>query len=193
MKLYNAQEEIARQQSAIENYQTMLAEVIHMREEKELQIKTVKTEHNEAYQKLSDVKTKEDQIIRELESLASLERQFNEWENEIASNLNVSKRMSEKDATMQRELIRRKQQEDYILFKIMSEVWKVESEIKLLNEQCELKEKEKLALSQTIADADADLNALQREYKNLFNTWNSVVANISQRNKIYSDISDERQ
>lgn len=182
-----------RQQTAIENYQSTLSEVMQMREEKELQISKLKDVHKEAYQKLRDEKTREDQTVRELESLASLERQFQEWENELSSNLTVSKRMSEKDAAVQRELVRKKQQEDYIMFKIMSEVWKLESEIKMLNEQAELKDKEKIALGQTIADANADLDALQREYKNLFNTWNSVVANISQRNKIYSDISDERQ
>ncbi|XP_046470092.1 coiled-coil domain-containing protein 40 isoform X1 [Neodiprion pinetum] len=193
LKLYSAQEEISRQQSAIENYQATLVEVIQMREEKETQICIVKDVHKEAYQKLRDEKAKEEEIIRELESLSSLERQFREWEDEISSNLTVSKRMSEKDAMDQKELIRKKQQEDYILFKIMSEVWKIESEIKILNEQAELKEKEKGTLSQTITDANADLDALQREYKNLFNTWNNIVANISQRNQIYSEISDERQ
>ncbi|XP_012268541.2 coiled-coil domain-containing protein 40 [Athalia rosae] len=193
LKLYSAQEEIARQQSTIEKYQATLTEVIQMREEKESQINTMKEVHREAYNNLRDEKSKEEEMTRELESLASLERQFTEWENELSSNITVSKRMSEKDAVVQRELIQKKQQEDYILFKIMSEVWKLESEIKMLNNQAELKEKEKAALHQTITDANADLDALQREYKNLFNTWNSVVANVSQRNKIYSDICNEKQ
>ncbi|XP_015595584.1 coiled-coil domain-containing protein 40 [Cephus cinctus] len=193
LTLYNAQQEIASQEAAIEKYEKTLFEIIKLREEREEELKKAKESHKETSEKLREEKTSEEKLLGEIESLASLEKQFAEWEQELANNLIICQRMSEKDAIIQRELIHEKQREDYILFKLMQEVWKVENEIKSLDEQLQLKEKEKMAAKQVISDANADLEAVQREHKNLFATWNSVIISIGQRDRVNQELNEERR
>ena len=192
-KLYNAQSEIARQQKALENYQSMLHKLKSLYEDNDQQVKDLKELHKKLSKELQEEKSKENRLTQNLSSLANLETAFIEWEKEINKDLLVSQRVSEKDAAMRKELIQQKQRRDYILFKLMNEVHKIEEEIRFLDEQLQLKDKEKIVLGQTIADANADLEALQRDHKNLLNTWNSVLFCISQRDNISDQLNSERR
>lgn len=193
LQLYHAQQEIAQQQQAIEKYQNMIANVISLREEKEAQVKDAKDIHKTVHAKLLDEKRKEESFKRELEQLTDLQAQFSKWEAELKSNLAISKQVSKKDKAHQRELIAQKQQKDCIIFKLMEEVWKMKTEIANLDVQVQLKNKEKIETAQMITDVNADLEALHKQHTNLCHTWNSVVLNIAKRNKVYEELSAERE
>lgn len=192
-KLYNAQSEVGRQQKALENYQSMLYELKSLYEDNDQQVKDLKELQKKLFKELQEEKSKESKLIQNLSSLANLEKAFIEWETEINQDLLVSQRVSEKDAAMRKELIQQKQRRDYILFKLMNEVHKIEEEIRYLDEQLQLKDKEKIVVAQTIADANADLEALQRDHTNLLRTWNNVLSCISQRDYINDQLSSERR
>ena len=177
----------------LENYQSMLSKLKLLYEENNQQVKNLKELHKKLSQELQGEKSKEKKLIQNLKSLGDLEGAFTEWEKEIDKELSVSKRMSEKDAAMRKELIQQKQHRDYILFKLMNEVHKIEEEIWYLDEQLQLKDKEKIAAAQTIADANADLEALQRDQKNLLSSWNSVLFCINQRDNISDQLNSERR
>ena len=191
-ELYNAQEDVARQQETVDKYQTKLAELIQLRDEKESRASIDKELKKLARDELEHEKTTADKFALEIEGLSSLNRQFSEWETEIASHLTVAKRMSEKDATIQRDLLRRKQYEDYILAKLMEEIARLEGEIKDCREQLAIKEIERMDARQTITDANADLEGLQRSQKKLFSEWNRVVSSISQRDKVNDELAKDR-
>lgn len=191
--LYEVQQEAARQEAAIENYKDMLAEVTNLRGDIEERLTKVK----ESFRKVSDEyesrKLQEKKLLRTIESLDMLQAQLSKWESELAGNLTISERISEKDAAMQRELLYQKQQRDFVMYKLEDEVWKLQTEIKDLDEQLQIKDREKVALSQTVADANADLECLEKEHKTLYNAWNSVLTLISQRDTINEEISEEQQ
>ncbi|XP_033214264.1 coiled-coil domain-containing protein 40 isoform X2 [Belonocnema kinseyi] len=192
-KLYNAQSEIARQEKALENCQSMIDKLKSLYEDNDQQVKDLKELQKRLFKQLQDEKSKEIKLIQNLSSIAKLEKTFIEWETEINKDLLVSQRVSEKDAAIRRELIQQKQRRDYVLFKLMNEVHKIEEEIRYLDEQLQLKDKEKIVVAQTIADANADLEALQRDHKSLLSTWNSVLNCISQRDFIHDQLSSERR
>lgn len=73
----------------------------------------------------------------------------------------------------------------------MTEVSRLESELNLLNTQLDRKEKEKELLNQTIADANADLQALAGDQKRLLADWNAVVVAMSQRDAAYCEVVKE--
>lgn len=191
--MYYTQQEIAQQQTSIEKYQSMIANVISLREEKDIHIKDAKSFHRTTHSKLFDEKKKEENLMHELEQLTFLQAQFSEWLIELESSLAISKQVSKKDRTIQRDLIAQKQQKDCIIFKLMEEVWKIKTEIANLDIQLQLKNKEKIEISQMIADVNADLDVLHRQHVNLCNAWNSVVLNITKRNKVYEQLNIERR
>lgn len=191
--MYDIQQEAARQETAIENYKDMLAEVINLRGDIEERLKKLKETHKKVDEELQAKKLKEKKLQQGIESLNALQQQFSKWENELTGNVTISQRISEKDAAVERELLYQKQQKDYVLYKLEDEVWKLQSEIKDLDEQLQVKDEEKIALSQTIADANADLEGLEKEHKTLYSAWNSVLNLISQRDKINEEIITEQR
>lgn len=191
-QLYTSQEEIARQQETIEKYEKRLAELTKFREEKESRIVETKDLRKLMKNELDIEKNTAAKFNQEIESLRSTYHHFEEWEKEIVNHLKISKRMSEKEATLQRELLGRKQQEDYVLMNLMEEVSRLENEIKDCREQLAIKEAERIDAGQTITDANTDLEGLQRTQKKLFSEWNHVVASISQRDKVHDELLKER-
>ncbi|XP_015108461.2 coiled-coil domain-containing protein 40 [Diachasma alloeum] len=192
MEMYEAQREISRQQTSIEKYAISLEDLKNSREEKQHRLKEKKELRNKTRQEADEERRRVEELSREMESLSSRCKRFEEFEEEVSHHLTIAKRMSEKDASVQRELIRQKQQEDYLLLKLSEEIWKLEREIEDLRRQQEAKSQDKIVVGQTISDADADLGALQRERKGLLTAWNRVVANILQRDKITEELSAER-
>lgn len=193
LQLYYAQQEIAQQQMTIEKYQSMIANVILLREEKDTCVKKAKDVHKATHAKLFDEKKKEENLVRELEQLTALQAQFSDWQTELENNLTISKQVSKKDRIIQRDLIAQKQQKDCIIYKLMEEVWRIKTEIANLDMQLQLKNKEKIEINQMIADVNADLEALHKQHVNLCNAWNSVVLNITKRNKVYEQLNAERE
>ncbi|KAL6427867.1 hypothetical protein ACFW04_008362 [Cataglyphis niger] len=193
LQLYHIQQETAQQQMTIEKYQSMIANVILLREEKDTRVKDATDIHKIAHAKLLDEKTKEEKLAHELEQLTILQAQFSKWQEELENNLAISKQVSKKDKAIQRDLINQKQQKDFIIFRLMEEIWKIKNEIANLDIQLQLKNKERIEISQMIADVNADLEALHKQHKNLCNAWNSVVLNITKRNKVYDELSTERE
>lgn len=192
IELYTVQEKVAHQQETLDKYQTKLAELTEMRGEKDSRVEEAKELQKLAKEKLENEKRKADKFTLEIESLGSMSRRFAEWEKEIASHMAISKRMSEKDATVKRESLRRKQQEDYLLEKLMEEIWRLEHEITDCREQLKIKERESSDARQTITDANADLEGLQKYEKRLLSEWNHVVASISSRDKLNEELAKER-
>lgn len=193
LQLYHAQQEIAQQQLTIEKYQGMIANVISLREERDAHVKRAKDVHKATHAKLFDERKKKEGLVRELEQLSALQAQFSEWQKELENSLAISKQVSKKDKAVQRDLIAQKQQKDCIIYKLMEEVWRIRTEIANLDTQLQLKNKEKIEINQMIADVNADLEALHKQHMNLCNAWNSVVLNITKRNKVYEQLNMERE
>ncbi|XP_034939627.1 coiled-coil domain-containing protein 40 [Chelonus insularis] len=192
LEMYDIQQAVSRQQTSIEKYKTCLEDSKKSREEKEVRLAELKEIRNKVREEVEKERKEAEEMNREMESTSSLCRRFSEYKDEIFNHLAVAKRMSEKDAKIEREMIRQKQEADYILLNVSEQIWKLEKEIDDLKQQTNIKEEEKLAICQTIADADTDLEALQRERTDLVDAWKSVVNSISQRDEIYNDLSQER-
>lgn len=77
------------------------------------------------------------------------------------------------------------------LLRLMTTISNHETEMKILDAELEIKIEEKDVLSQTFADASADLQALISDQKRLMTAWNSVVSIINQRNAAYVGLTNE--
>ncbi|KAG5322340.1 CCD40 protein, partial [Pseudoatta argentina] len=193
LQLYYAQQEIAQQQKTIEKYQSMIANVISQREEKDTHVKNAKEVHKDTHIKLLEEKRKEENLMHELEQITDLQAQFSKLQTELENALIISKQVSKKDKIIQRDLIAQKQQKDCIIYKLMEEVWRIKNEITNLDTQLQLKNKEKIQINQMIADVNTDLETLHKQHTNLCTAWNSVVLNITNRNKVYEQLNTERE
>jgi septal ring factor EnvC (AmiA/AmiB activator) len=73
----------------------------------------------------------------------------------------------------------------------MTEVANLETKVSTLNGQLKLKELERNKVGQSVADTNADLQALGKEQHQLMQSWNSVVISIQQRDKTYMHVMQD--
>ena len=175
------------QRKAIGNYQNFFSDMAALREKQQEEVENSKTEHKKKSEELKETEEVHYKLVKEKEQLSLEEKYYAVLENEITSEVSISKRISEKEARVQQELLREKKQKDYILFKLDEEIWKMNSERKHLQTQLELKEEDKNVLGQAISDANAEIEALQKEVKELLKNWNQTLLYIKQRDEISTE------
>jgi hypothetical protein len=73
----------------------------------------------------------------------------------------------------------------------MTEVANLQTRLSILNGQFKLKESERNKVGQSVADTNADLEALGREQHQIVQSWSSVVISIQQRDKIYINVMQD--
>jgi septal ring factor EnvC (AmiA/AmiB activator) len=78
--------------------------------------------------------------------------------------------------------------QDVFVLKLMTEIANLEARLAILDGQLKLKESERNKVGQSVADANADLEALSREQHRLLQSWNSVFISIQQRDKVYMNV-----
>lgn len=77
--------------------------------------------------------------------------------------------------------------QDILLLKLTSEVLKLMTNFNELDKNIKQKQSEVKAVSQAVADGNADLEGLENENKKLMCTWNCVIVKIQQRDRIMAD------
>lgn len=193
LKLYGLQQDIAEQQGNLEKLQEALEKLSTMRLDKEKRILELRESNKCLQLKIGTVQGSEQKLIKELTNLSSLQAQFAQWEAEIKNDLINTHGMSKRDAAVQRELIKEKQERDYLMFKMTQETWKLEGEIATLQEQLEMKKQEIRDGKQCATDSNADLETLNKDRKCLLQAWNSVLILIAQRDKVTEQLNQEKR
>ncbi|XP_069697466.1 coiled-coil domain-containing protein 40 isoform X2 [Periplaneta americana] len=191
VSLYNMQQNVMKQQDLIAKYHETLATLTKLREEMEFQVEASRAVYKSEQQKLNFAQNKEEELHAELESLICLERQFSDWEKEMESELAVSERISEKTKVDKKKLTEEMHKKDIFILKLMTEVANLEARLITLDGQFQLKEVEREKVGQALADANADLDVLNKEQHRLVQSWNSVVVSIQQRDKVNNKITND--
>jgi hypothetical protein len=81
--------------------------------------------------------------------------------------------------------------QDVFILKLMTEIANLEARLVTLDGQFNLKELERNKVSQSVADANADLEALNRDQYQLVQSWNSVVISIQQSEAAYINVMQD--
>lgn len=182
-----------RQELTIKQYTEALTKIASLRETKNHNIENAKEILKKIRSKLKEEESEKEKFSQELKNLLTFYGCLSKWEKDLNDYLTISKRMSLQDANRKKALMNKKQQRDFILYRLKEEVWKIETEIAYLDEQLQIKDREKEDANQMIIDANADLETLHAEYKVLHDRWKSVVANICKRSNIYDQLHSEQE
>ncbi|KZC09343.1 Coiled-coil domain-containing protein 40 [Dufourea novaeangliae] len=191
--LYQTQQEIQHQHTTINQYLEALTKVTLLREKRNHNIEGAKQALKESRCKLEEEKNKREKLSQELKNLLSFHDYLSKWENDLNDFLKISKQISSQDANKKKMLINKKQQRDFILYRLREEIWKVDAEIAYLDEQLQIKDKEKEDANRMIVDVNTDLETLHAERKDLHDIWKSVVANIYKRNSFHDQLQSQQE
>nr|XP_012143520.1 PREDICTED: coiled-coil domain-containing protein 40-like [Megachile rotundata] len=192
-QLYLTQQEVEHQHVTIKQYNEALTKLTLMREKKNHTIEDAKQVLEDNNSKLKEEQNRKEKLTRELQNLSNFHNCLSKWEKDLNDYLLISKQITLQDANKKKLLINEKQQRDFILHKLKEEVWKIESEIAYLDEQLQIKNKEKEDANKMIIYANTDLETLHRKHKDLHGIWNSVVNSILKRNDAYDQLHIEQE
>ncbi|XP_076222304.1 lethal (2) 41Ab isoform X2 [Nomia melanderi] len=193
VNLYQMQQQIEHQHTTISHYFDALSKIAFLREKKNQNIENAKQVLKTNRCKLEDERNKREKLSQDLKNLLSFHNYLSKWENDLNDYLRISKQISSQDANRRKALINKKQQRDFILYRLKEEIWKIETEISYLDEQLQIKNKEKENVNKMIIDVNTDLETLHTERKDLYDIWKSVVANISKRNNIHDQLHSQQE
>lgn len=78
-----------------------------------------------------------------------------------------------------------------LVYKLMTEVWRLESERDTMDMQLRVQGKEREKLAEIAMQCNIDMEAFESEYRCLLHSWNSVVVTIGYRDKHFCTIKKE--
>lgn len=191
VETYETQQLVCKQQKLLEDYIENLKNTTAAREELENQLREEKTRYKQEQEKLFIVEKEEKSLRNELEALSLLVQKTSNWENMIESDITINKRMAEKSRKDQMKLMQEKKKQDMILYKLQTEVWKLETELETVDLKLEVKENEREELAQAVAEGTTNIEALEAELRCLMHSWNSVVIAISNRDKVLNCVNED--
>ncbi|XP_046404539.1 coiled-coil domain-containing protein 40 [Ischnura elegans] len=190
-ELYNLQQAASKDQSILSNLQNNCSSLALKREEKEKNAKVLQGKLKAEVEKMNTEIKRERDLRHERDKLTALHKQFLEWKKEIESDIVVSQKVKNKTDSDKAMLIEEKQKLDLLMLKITIEFFKLKHRINELDTFTKIKQEEKETLEKTVADANAELQAITIEQNNLVKAWEGALLHIKQRDKIYFQLEAE--
>ncbi|XP_063897908.1 coiled-coil domain-containing protein 40-like [Helicoverpa armigera] len=189
--IYRSDHDTNAQRVLIEEYEATLAQRTMEREAAEKRAKESNEKYKKAKAKLEEDMTRERETTEEMEALNALCHQLSAWRDETESDLTVSQRMSDKMRMEKQALAAEKRRLDMFLFGLSNEVWKLESKLEMFKKQLEIKNSEMEKVNDRVTAYAAELEDLELDKRRLVSLWNSVIVNITQRDKVYDSVRDD--
>ncbi|CAH1645684.1 unnamed protein product [Spodoptera littoralis] len=191
--IYKSDHDTNSQRILIEEYEASLAQRTLEREAAEKRAREAQEAHKKVKAKLDEDIIRERETTEEMEALNALCQQLESWRNETDSDLTVSQRMSDKMRAEKRAIAAEKRRLDMFLFGLSNEVWKLESKLEMFKKQLEIKNSEMEKVNDRVTAYAAELEDLELDKRRLVSLWNSVIVNITQRDKVYDSVRDDYQ
>ncbi|CAH0563600.1 unnamed protein product [Brassicogethes aeneus] len=191
VKSYEAQQVLCKQQKVLEESVESLEEMTAAREAMEETLKEEKAKNKEARDKLMQAEKRSAELRTEVEATNLLIHQMSEWENKIESNITVNQRIAEKTRKQNTLLAKEKVKQDAIIYKVMKEIWRLESDLETMDMQLRVKETEREEMALTVAQGNTNIEAIQAEHRCLMHSWNSVVVAVGNRDKVLNCLREE--
>jgi len=154
-----------------------------MRETAESDLVRVRATYAENYKDVKDQRNKYDQYQGELDQLASTIRQVEAYNEQMKSEIAVTRRATYKAEEAISKLESGKKTQD-MLIDTLNEKLKREQEQLALNEaQLISQRNESAAAAQTLKDANLEMEAVQFEKKQLLNQWKTALIGMQRRDE----------
>ncbi|CAH1155012.1 unnamed protein product [Phaedon cochleariae] len=191
VQTYEAQQMVCNQQKSLETIISNLETVTAAKEQVQNELELERKNHKDLVEKYHQSEKTNRELQNEIESVNLIIQQMTQWETKIESHISVNKRIAEKTRRDNMLAARENKQQDMLIYKLLVEIWKLESEIETINTQIRVKENEIEHLEQNVALGNTNVEALQSEYRCLMHSWNSVVVAIGNRDKGLECINEE--
>jgi chromosome segregation ATPase len=189
-QLYNLQQQLARIQITLENGHTEYNSLVDMRLQEEEMSKNVEKNNLEQMALLTEYKKQSKKYTQELDSLNETIQQIQKYNEEVQSEIALTRRATYKAEQSMAHLEKHKESQDTYVDSLNKQIVKLNEQIKIHKEQLKHQQNETSDANSFLVDTARELELINLEKKQLIVQWKSALSALSRRDEALVLASD---
>lgn len=189
VQLYGNQQQLAKLQVALENAHNEYNSIIDVKLQEEELLKRTEENNTEQKKLLQDSKKQAQKYASELEAVTETLGQIEKYNEEMKSEIALTKRAAHKAEQSMQALEVSKQAQDAYVDSLNKKVKQFQEQIQLTVQQTEVQKKETAEANAVLQDTVKELELIANEKKQLMTQWKAALAGLSRRDEALSQAS----
>ena len=189
VQLYSLQQQLARLQISLENSHNEYNALVEKRLQEEDMLKRVEENNSEQLARLKDHQKQHKNYISELDSLTETLRQIDTYNQEVESEIAITRRATYKAEQSITSLEKYKESQDAYVDNLNKQVKQLKEQILLNVGQIESQKSETIEALKVVEDTVKELEVIASEKKQLIIQWKSALSGLSRRDEALSQAS----
>jgi coiled-coil domain-containing protein 40 len=189
VQLYTLQQQLARQQLALERSNDVHAQLVAARREAEEKLAAMR----QTVTHVDRERSQRDALLRQqqadLDRLAEALRQVDQFGDDLRAQIAVTKRAVQKASEDKAGLELDKKKQDYLVDDLVARHRRLTDQRTLLQSQLDVQRKDRAAAAEALREASAEMETLVLEKRQLSQQWKSSLVGLGRRNDAHGALS----
>jgi len=182
-QLYNLQQQLARAQITLEGSGSEYSNLVEVRLQQENMLREINKSNAEQQAMLNEHKKQHTKYINELEALNETIRQIEKYNEEMKSEIAITRRATYKTEQSMQELEKRRENQDFYVDNLNKQIRVLNEQIALHTTQLDSQKNETSDASALLQDTARELQLIENEKKQLMVQWKSALTGLSRRDE----------
>lgn len=183
VQLYNLQQQLARIQISLENGHNEYNRLVDARLQEEEMAKTVEKNNLEQQALLNEYKKQHKKYTAELDSLNETTQQIQKYNEEVKSEIAITRRATYKAEQSMQHLEKSKEEQDSYVDSLNKQIQKLQDQISVHKNQLKSQKTETSEANEFLQDTIRELERIATEKKQLIVQWKAALSGLSRRDE----------
>ena len=183
VQLYSLQQQLARIQISLENSHNDYNRIVDTRLKEEEMLVEVNKNNSEQLSLIDEHKKQHKKYASELESLHETTQQIEKYNEEVKSEIAITRRATYKAEQSMQHLEKHKEDQDTYVVNLNKQVKQLSEQISLHSGQLDSQKKETADANAVLQDTVRELNLIATEKRQLMIQWKAALSGLSRRDE----------
>jgi chromosome segregation ATPase len=183
VQLYALQQQLARIQLMLENAHNEHNRILDNRLNEEELLKNISKNNTEQLALLDEYKKQQKKYVSELEGLNETIRQIEEYNDQVKSEIAISRRVAYKTEQNMTDLEKIKENQDYFVDQLTVQINKLKDQIEFTTKQFEIQKQETNDAQSIVMETVKELELISTEKQQLMIQWKAALSGLSRRDE----------
>jgi chromosome segregation ATPase len=183
VQLYSLQQQLAKVQISLENAHNEYNVIIDSRLQEEEILQSVTKNNHEQMTLINDHTKQEKKYSNELDSLRETIQQIEKYNEEVKSEISITRRATYKAEQSMQQLERHKDSQDYYVDNLNKQVKSLQEQVSLHAAQLTAQRRETMEANTVLQETVRELDLIASEKKQLMIRWKAALSGLSRRDE----------
>lgn len=186
VQLYGLQQQLARTQVTLENAHNEYNGIVDSRLKEEEMLREVSKNNEEQVSLREEYRKQEKKYTAELDSLNETIRQIEKYNEEVKSEIAVTRRATYKAEQSMQQLERQKEDQDSLVDLLTRQIKELGENCELCKKQIEIQRNDSTDANSVLQDTVRELELISQEKHQLLIQWKAALSGLSRRDEALS-------